>query len=98
MDQSVATRARKCKRVEVSLATKLIRASGEAVAIEILDLSFYGLRARGPDGLVSGELVKVELPPFGAVRSRVSWVRSGAFGCAFPTAIDVRKCVLDEGD
>jgi hypothetical protein len=93
VDQSFIAQARKCKRVEVSLETKLVRANGEAVDVELLDLSFYGLRARGSAGFTSGELVKIVLPPFGAVRARVTWVREGAFGCAFPIALDVRKCV-----
>jgi len=98
VDQSFIARARKCKRVEVSLATQLLRADGAAVAIEVVDLSFYGLRARGLDDLVAGEFVKVDLAPFGPVRARVSWVRDGMFGCAFPNAVDVRKCVLSARD
>jgi hypothetical protein len=93
VDVPAPSGSRKAKRVEVSLRVELRRAAGPPLEIEVLDLSFYGLRARSSADLRLGEFVKVDLPPFGLVRARISWVRSGMFGCAFPTALDVRKCV-----
>jgi hypothetical protein len=93
MDASIQERARKAKRVEVSIPTTMLRASGELQAMELRDLSFYGFKAQGDPLPAAGEYVKVDLPNIGAVRARVSWVRGGFFGGAFPTAVDVRKCL-----
>lgn len=86
-------RARKAKRVDVSIPTSLVRSGGQTLGIELRDLSFYGFRASADHALSPGEYVKLYLPPFGLVRARVTWAKVGSFGGAFPTAVDVRKCL-----
>jgi hypothetical protein len=93
MDMAALEKARKAKRVDVSIATSLIRSGGEALDVEIRDLSFYGFRARAEPVCSPGDVVKLNLPPFGLVRARISWVKNGFFGGSFATAMDVRKCV-----
>jgi hypothetical protein len=87
-------KARKARRVPVSIAANL-RHNGDAVAeIEIKDLSFYGFSAMSAAPLETGSYVSVELPVLGPVRARIAWIRGESFGAVFPTAVDVRKCVL----
>ena len=85
---------RKAKRVEVALPSR-VRHSGTAVApVEIRNLSFYGFRADGSLPLKHGDYVSVDLPNLGLVRARIAWCKEDRFGAVFPTAIDVRKCVV----
>ncbi len=93
MDMVATEKARKAKRVDVSIATSLIRSSGVALDVEISDLSFYGFKARAEPACSPGEYVKLDLPPFGLVRARISWAKNGFFGGAFAKAMDVRKCL-----
>ncbi len=87
-------KARKARRVPVSIAANL-RHGGDMVAeIEIRDLSFYGFSAMSAAPLEAGSYVSVELPAIGPVRARIAWIRGDSFGALFPTAVDVRKCVL----
>jgi hypothetical protein len=89
-------RARKARRVPVSIAANLRHGVGETAEIEIKDLSFYGFSAMSAAPLEAGSYVSVELPAIGAVRARIAWVRGESFGALFPTAVDVRKCVLPD--
>ena len=93
MDMKALGKARKAKRVEVSIATNLIRSGGEALMIELRDLSFYGFKARSEAACSPGDYVKLDLPPFGLVRARITWVEEACFGGSFATAVDVRKCL-----
>ncbi len=93
MDTNAPRQARKAKRVEVSIATSLIRSGGQALEVELRDLSFYGFKARAEPACSPGDYVKLDLPPFGLVRARISWVKNGFFGGSFATAMDVRKCL-----
>ena len=93
MDMAALEKARKAKRVEVSIATSLIRSGGEALEIELCDLSFYGFKARAEPACSPGDVVKLDLPPFGMVRARISWATDGFLGGSFATAMDVRKCL-----
>ena len=93
MDTHALGQARKAKRVEVSITTRLIRSGGEALEVELRDLSFYGFKARAECACAPGDVVKLDLPPFGLVRARISWVKNGFFGGSFATAMDVRKCL-----
>ena len=93
MDMVAPEKARKAKRVDVFIETSLIRSSGEAVDVEIHDLSFYGFKARAKPACSPGDVVKLDLPPFGLVRARISWARNGWFGGSFAIALDVRKCL-----
>lgn len=93
MDRSAAEKARKAKRVEVSIPASLIRNGGQTVHVELRDLSFYGFKASAEPAFSPGEYVKLYLPPFGLVRARVTWAKVGSFGAAFATAVDVRKCL-----
>jgi hypothetical protein len=93
MDMTAPEKARKAKRVAVSITTRLIRSGGEAVDVELCDLSFYGFRARAEPGCSAGDYVKLDLPHFGLVRARISWAKNGFVGGSFATAMDVRKCV-----
>jgi len=93
MDMVALERARKAKRVDVSIATTLIRSNGEALDVEIRDLSFYGFKARAEPACAPGDYVKLDLPPFGLVRVRISWAKNDFFGGSFATAMDVRKCL-----
>ena len=94
MAASPHQKARKAKRVEVSIPAFIERAGGVRQDIELRDLSFYGFQACGGDTPAAGEYVKVDLPNIGHVRARVSWVREGCFGGAFANVVDVRKCLL----
>lgn len=71
----------------------MVRASSEREAVELRDLSFYGFKARVESNAAPGEYVKIDLPNIGLVRARISWSRGGHVGGAFPTLVDVRKCV-----
>ena len=93
MDMVALEKARKAKRVDVSIATSLVRSGGETLDVEIRDLSFYGFKARAEPACSPGDVVKLDLPPFGLVRARISWARNGFFGGSFATAMDVRKCL-----
>ena len=93
MDTPALEKARKAKRVEVSIATSLIRSGGEALGVELRDLSFYGFKAQAEPACSPGEYVKLDLPPFGLVRARITWAKKNEFGGLFATAIDVRKCL-----
>ena len=93
MDMVAPGKARKAKRVDVSIETSLIRSSGEALDVEIRDLSFYGFKARAEAACSPGDYVKLDLPPFGLVRARISWAKNDSFGGSFATALDVRKCL-----
>jgi len=93
MDMIAPEKDRKAKRVDVSIATSLIRSSGEALDVVIRDLSFYGFKARADPACSPGDYVKLDLPPFGLVRARISWAKNDFFGGSFATAMDVRKCL-----
>lgn len=93
VDMNAPEKARKAKRVEVSIATSLIRSGGEALAVELRDLSFYGFKARADLACSPGDYVKLDLPPFGMVRARITWAKKNYFGGSFATAMDVRKCL-----
>jgi hypothetical protein len=94
MADAVLEKARKARRVNVSIPSR-IRYGGDKVAeIEIKDLSFYGFSATGVLPVEAGSYVSVDLPSIGLVRARIAWIRGGLFGGVFPTAVDVRKCVL----
>lgn len=94
MAEADAAQARKARRVAVSIASRL-RYSGDQLAeIEIKDLSFYGFSASGTVPVDRGSYVSVDLPAIGLVRARIAWIRGEMFGAVFPTAVDVRKCVL----
>ena len=93
MQASLQETARRAKRVEVSIPTALLRASGKDSLVELRDLSFYGFKAQAEDAPQPGEFVKVNLPNVGLVRAKVTWARDGFFGGAFATAVDVRKCL-----
>jgi hypothetical protein len=93
MDMAALEKARKAKRVEVSIATSLIRSGGEIFDVEIQDLSFYGFKAKAGHACSPGDVVKLDLPPFGLVRARINWAKDGFFGGSFATALDVRKCL-----
>ena len=93
MDMAALEKARKAKRVDVSIATSLIRSGGGALDVEICDLSFYGFKARAQPTCSPGDVVKLDLPPFGLVRARINWARGELFGGCFATALDVRKCL-----
>ena len=93
MDMNALGKARKAKRVEVSIATSLIRSGGEVLEVELRDLSFYGFKARAETACSPGDVVKLDLPPFGLVRARISWTKNGFLGGSFATAMDVRKCL-----
>lgn len=97
MDALARETLRRAKRVEVSIPTTLVRASGEREEIELRDLSLYGFKAYATTGAAPGEYVKLDLPNLGLVRARISWSRDGYLGGAFPTAVDVRKCVPAAG-
>ncbi len=91
LDSSIA---RKAKRVDVSIASRLVRSGAEPLDVELCDLSFYGFKARASEMPAAGELVKVDLPHFGLVRAKISWARGSFFGGTFATAVDVRKCIV----
>jgi hypothetical protein len=94
MADAALEQARKARRVPVSLPSR-IRYNGDQLAeIEINDLSFYGFSATGLLSVAAGSYVSVDLPAIGLVRARIAWVRGDLFGGVFPTAVDVRKCVL----
>jgi len=93
MDALAQDKLRRAKRVEVSIHAALVRASGERREVELRDLSFYGFKARAEIEAAPGEYVKLDLPNLGWVRARISWARDGHLGGAFPTAVDVRKCL-----
>ena len=86
--------ARKARRVPVSIASRLRYGGDKLAEIEIKDLSFYGFSASGAVPVDAGSYVSVDLPAIGLVRARIAWIRGGTFGAVFPTAVDVRKCVL----
>jgi hypothetical protein len=88
--------ARKARRVSVSIPANLRHGGGEVAGVEIKDLSFYGFSATSAAPLEAGSYVYVELPVIGPVRARIAWVRGESFGALFPTAVDVRKCVLPD--
>ena len=72
-----------------------VRHSGSLVApVQIRNLSFYGFRADGRLPLKHGDYVSVDLPNLGLVRARIAWCKKDRFGAVFPTAIDVRKCIV----
>jgi hypothetical protein len=87
-------KARKARRVSVSIASRLRYGGGKLAEIEIKDLSFYGFSASGVVPVDAGSYVSVDLPAIGLVRARIAWIRGATFGAVFPTAVDVRKCVL----
>lgn len=94
MAEADSAQARKARRVPVSIPSRL-RYSGDQLAeIEIKDLSFYGFSASGAVPVDRGSYVSVDLPAIGLVRARIAWIRGEMFGAVFPTAVDVRKCVL----
>jgi hypothetical protein len=85
---------RKARRVTVSIPSRIRYAGDKLAEIEIKDLSFYGFSATGTLAVHAGSYVSVDLPSIGLVRARIAWIRGGLFGAVFPTAVDVRKCVL----
>ena len=85
--------ARRAKRVEVAVRSRLLRYGAEPVELELCDLSFYGFKARAETAPRLGEVVKLDLPHLGFVRAKITWAREGYFGGAFATAVDVRKCL-----
>jgi hypothetical protein len=87
-------KARKARRVAVSIPCRIRYEREKLADVEIQDLSFYGFSARCAVPLGAGSYVSVDLPAIGPVRARVAWTRGGSFGAVFPTAVDVRKCVL----
>ena len=89
-------KARKARRVPVSIAADLRHGGDKVTEIEIKDLSFYGFSASGAVPLEARSYVLVELPGIGPVRARIAWIRGESFGAVFPTAVDVRKCVLTD--
>jgi hypothetical protein len=87
-------KARKARRVAVSIGCRVRYEREKLADVEIQDLSFYGFSARSPVSIAVGSYVSVDLPGIGPVRARIAWMREGSFGAVFPTAVDVRKCVL----
>lgn len=94
MAETFLEQARKAKRVNVSLRSRIRHSGSEEVEVEIKDLSFYGFRAEGTVPIPVGSYVSVDLPRLGLVRARIAWIRGDTFGGLFATAVDVRKCVL----
>jgi hypothetical protein len=87
-------KARKARRVPVSIDARLRYGGDRFVGIEIKDLSFYGFSASGELPFEAGSYVSVDLPAIGPVRARIAWIRGDSFGAVFPTAVDVRRCVM----
>jgi hypothetical protein len=94
MADSDPGRERKARRVPVSVEARLRHGPDQFVDIEIKDLSFYGFSAEAEVPVKPGAYVSVDLPVIGPVRARVAWIRGATFGAVFPTAVDVRKCVM----
>jgi hypothetical protein len=79
----VAARERRARRTKVSLDAGLRQRGASGVAVEMLDLSTHGFRARTHLLLEPGADIWLKLPGLEALHARVAWMEGTELGCAF---------------
>lgn len=90
--------ARRAKRLDVELASRIRYRGMSSVDVTIRDLAFTGFRAACAQSLAEGERISIDLPPFGLVPATIAWCRGGFIGGLFDSAVDIRHCVLRTGE
>ena len=76
-------------REEVFYRTRATSQAGDAVQLQIVNVSACGFMARCEAELTAGESISVRLPVIGDVSAEVRWSLGGRIGCQFDRMIDL---------
>ena len=81
-------------RRPMALAAELVASEWECHAIELVEISAGGFRARHSGQVAAHERIRVGIPALGAFDARVKWVYGPFFGAEFCSPADLRLLFL----
>lgn len=74
----------------MSLAPRVLNRFFRGARVRLVNLSAGGFLAAGGEGMRAGDLIWIDLPGLGFVRSQVRWRDQDRFGGAFLDTRDLR--------
>jgi hypothetical protein len=83
---------RRADRLPLDAETRLRPNGWSSLAVQMVDLSESGFRARCEARLMPGSGVSLDVPGIGAVEAQVEWQRGGDFGARFFTSLALDRC------